>query len=108
MDTIEDVRGATVDGVKVDLASGMLRMVMHALTDQEELHWEVFLRGISSLRVERRQIERWTGVTVGDVQISTQGDRTTLELTLGDASTGSLAVECGEVEVVPMGRVELS
>jgi hypothetical protein len=107
MDPMDEVVGATIDGVKLDLGSGILRFVLHAVADATERYWEVFVRGITELHLERHTVDRWQGVTVARASMTTTDGRTLLHVVLTDADAGELRLNCGEVEVVEMGRVEL-
>ncbi len=106
MDDLNDVRGATIDGARLNLADGLLRLVLHRLTDDDERHWEVYLKHITDLHLERAAAGTWSAADIREVAVSDVDAGLQVRLSLSD-DLGVLTVSCGEVEVIPMGRVEL-
>jgi hypothetical protein len=107
MDALNDVLGATIDGARLNLADGLLRLVLHLVTDDGDLHWEIHFKGISGLHVDRVDAERWDGAVISEIVVTDEVVGVQARLGLS-SEKGSLSVSCGEIEVVPMGLVEIS
>jgi hypothetical protein len=107
MDDLNEVLGATIDGTRLNPADGLLRLVLHRLTDEDERHWEVYLKGVTELHLERTDAGKWNAAEIRDLAVTEDDDGARVRLSLSD-DLGVLDVVCAEIEVIPMGRVELA
>lgn len=107
MDDLDDVRGATIDGARLNLADGLLRLVLHRVTDDDERHWEVYLKRITDLRLERAEAGAWSAADIREIAVTDGDAGLRVQLSLSDG-LGVLTISCGALEVIPMGRVELA
>jgi hypothetical protein len=107
MDALEDVLGATIDGVRLNLADGLLRLVLHLVVDDVERHWEIYFKEISECHVERMTAGHWEGAVIHEIVGSHEATGAIARLSLSGGD-GSLAVSCSEIEVIEMRRVEFT